>query len=519
MKRISRHKPGACISTCSLRPIHFALSNTLSVNQGATWRAHANSWRISEDVEAYLGRSSYPLTEWKKALSHFQLVSQWTHFGGPGGWNDLDSLEIGNGRNDGVNGGAANLFTENERQSLMTYWCIAAAPLILGSNLAANLDRFDLGLLRNDESIAIDQAGVPGAPIADYLNSDPNGTKPEIWRSRQPDGTYAVVVTNPSGTAQKAMADWTVFGLTGDVIVRDLWNRSDLMASPNTRGGYRFSSPVTFALDAYQSKFLKITPLSPVAQYLADAKVNRLSGSASLVARNTATDGLAVSNVRNGGAIHFEKVNVPETANYQVGFLYFNGDSSRLATITANQEGGITVSFPGTGSFTSLGMLTQQLMLDQGENTITISAPDKSDAPDVDSIVVAARTTQYLGDAARLEGSAMKIIGSSNCTDGHCVTGVSKGNLMTFPHVRMSQPGEHRISLLYLSDTTRSAEISANNVSAKHVDFPPTSGSPGDNGVVGAVVVELLLREGDNTITISKANGAAPDFDSIIVAE
>jgi hypothetical protein len=146
---------------------------------------------------------NYPLTKWQNVLSHFLLASQWTQFVGPGGWNDPDSLEIGNGPNDGTNAGtsAQDLFTEDQRQSLMTYWTIIAAPLLLGTDLTGNLDSFDYSLLQNDEVIAVDQAGVQGAPIVDYLNSDSQGANPEVWRSKQPDGSYAVVLTNPSAQA------------------------------------------------------------------------------------------------------------------------------------------------------------------------------------------------------------------------------------------------------------------------------------------------------------------------------
>ena len=43
---------------------------------------------------------------------------------GPGGWNDPDMLEIGNG----------NLTYEEER-SHFALWCFAKAPLIIGADL------------------------------------------------------------------------------------------------------------------------------------------------------------------------------------------------------------------------------------------------------------------------------------------------------------------------------------------------------------------------------------------------
>jgi alpha galactosidase A-like protein/alpha-galactosidase-like CBM13-containing protein/alpha galactosidase C-like protein len=506
------------------RPIHLALSNSLNLNYGDTWRRNANSWRISGDVEAYLGTSSYPLTDWKKVLSHFQLASQWTHFAGPGGWNDLDSLELGNGSDDGTNGGNSreNRFTENQRQSLMSYWCIAAAPLLLGTDLTANLDSYDYQLLRNDEIIAIDQAGLPGAPVIDYLNSDPDGNTPEIWRSKQPDGTYAVVLTNPSGTAQNGRLDWTIFGVLGDVIIRDLWSNSNLLAHVGLPAGYKFSSPVTVALEPYQSKFFKIIPLNPVAQYLANAETNRVSKSTALVPRNSATDRLAVSFVGNGGSMTFESVFAPKAGTYSVGFIYFNSEANRLVNIQVNGDPAVTVTFPKTGPFSSLGTLTQQLSLVQGDNRITISAPGNTYPPDIDSMVIAAQTRQYLADAAQLSGPTIKITSSSSCTNGYCVTGIDKANTLTFTDVMAAQSGVHSILILYLSHGTRSANLTVNGGGTFHVEFPSTSPSPKDDfvdSVVGAVVVRLSLLEGANTITISEAKGSTPDLDSIIVAD
>jgi hypothetical protein len=503
------------------RPIHLALSNSLNLNYGDTWRKNANSWRISGDVEAYLGTSSYPLTDWKKVLSHFQIASQWTHFPGSGGWNDLDSLEIGNGCDDGTNGGnlRENLFTENQRQSLMTYWCIAAAPLLLGTDLTADLDSYDYRLLRNDEIIAIDQAGLPAAPVVDYLNSDPTGNSPETWRSKQPDDTYAVVLTNPSDTAQNGTLDWAIFGVIGDVMIRDLWSNSNLVANPSLHAGYKFSSPVTVALEPYQSKFFKITPLAPVTQYLADAKTNRVSKSTALVPRNSATDRLAVSFVGNGGSMTFENVFAPRPGTYPVSFLYFNSDANRPVNIQVNDDTAVMVTFPKTGPFSTLGTLTQQLNLMQGDNRITVFAPGNTYAPDIDSIVVAARTRQYLADAAQLNGPTMKIISSSICTNGHCVTGIDNANALKFTDVIAAQSGIHSIAILYLSHGTRSADLTVNNEGTTHVEFPATSTSPKDDPVVGAVVVKLSLLEGPNTIAISNGKGSTPDLDSIIVAD
>ena len=70
----------------------------------------------------------------------------WANLGGPGGWNDFDSLELGNGDADGL--------TLDERQSVMTLWAISCAPLSLRRGPdQTGPHRFD-GLLTNREVIA-----------------------------------------------------------------------------------------------------------------------------------------------------------------------------------------------------------------------------------------------------------------------------------------------------------------------------------------------------------------------------
>jgi hypothetical protein len=64
----------------------------------------------------------------------------WTSWTGPGGWNDLDSLDVGNGVIEGIN--------PDERRAYMTLWAISAAPLYTGDDLT-QLDAYGLKLLTN----------------------------------------------------------------------------------------------------------------------------------------------------------------------------------------------------------------------------------------------------------------------------------------------------------------------------------------------------------------------------------
>ena len=515
------------------RRVHLALSNTLALKDGATWRAYSNSWRITGDVEAYLSNSIggvYPLVTWHNVFNHFVNASQWTKFGGPGGWNDLDSLEIGNGSYDGTRGGTSlsDFFSEDERRTVMSWWIITATQLLLGTDLTQDPDpvdqqnHFDYSLLQNDEVLAVDQAGVPGAPINDYLNTDPNqtnGSLPEIWRSKQPDGTYCILVTNLAATTRKVTANWNTFGFSGDAIIRDLWSRTNLVAHPNANGGYKFANDCSFILNTRQSTLIKVTPLTPVTQYLADAPANTVTGGTQFSNNNAATDGRAARFAGNGGSIIFNKIRAPVAGTYTVEFLYFNGESNSPASIRVNGGSPVTKTFPGTGSFQTTGTSAMQLHLEAGFNSIAITAAGSSYAPDFDSINIPAPTTQYLADAADLSGSQIAVAARTVCTDGKCVTNVGNGNSLTFKSVNAGAPGKTKVIFLYLTGVERSADILVNGSKPLTINFPATGSDPGDFTKVGAITIELPLSAGKNSITVANQHAAAPDFDSILVAD
>jgi alpha-galactosidase len=193
------------------------LSNSLSIDDASTWQKYANGWRIDGDIEDYGGEhgSSYPLTDWSNVTSRFRDLPKWVQYAGPGGWNDLDSLEVGNGTNDGL--------TVAQRQSTMTLWAISCAPLLLGTDLT-HLDPTDLGMLTNSEVIAVDQAGVP----ASLIGGEPTSEQ-QVWSAKEPGGSYAVALFNLSTTATVTVSvSWHQLGFSGSASVRDLWSHTNL---------------------------------------------------------------------------------------------------------------------------------------------------------------------------------------------------------------------------------------------------------------------------------------------------
>ena len=214
------------------RQIHFELSNNLAKANGATWAMLANGWRIDGDVECYCST----LTTWNNVASRFNDVLGWQQFSHAGARNDLDSLEIGNGNNNGI--------TADERRTQMTLWTLSAAPLLLGTDLT-HLDSGDLTLLTNDEVIAIDQAGVAAQQLV--------GGNAQVWSAKQPDGSIAVGLFNLAGAAASVTATWSMLGISGSADVRDVWAKKDL--GP-------FTNSFQTTVPSHGAALLRITALS-----------------------------------------------------------------------------------------------------------------------------------------------------------------------------------------------------------------------------------------------------------------
>ncbi len=128
------------------RAIVFSTSpGATPVASGPHVSTHANMWRISGDF----------WDNWPQLAEQFGRLNSWTPFRGPGHFPDADMLPVGTislGRR------VTNL-NADEQVTLLTLWCIARSPLILGADLT-KLDPATLALITNDEVLAVDQAST-----------------------------------------------------------------------------------------------------------------------------------------------------------------------------------------------------------------------------------------------------------------------------------------------------------------------------------------------------------------------
>jgi alpha-galactosidase len=191
------------------RPIYLELSASLNFENAAFWKQYSNGWRIDGDVESH---DTNTLTKWQNILSRFQDAPKWAPFAGPGGWNDLDSIDIGNGARDGL--------TPDERKSVMSLWCISCSPLLLGADLT-QLDGDDLALLTNPEVLAVQAAGQVATPLS-------QSTPQQVWRAKNSDGSFIVALFNMDQSPAPMAITWSDLAIDGAATVHDLWSHRDL---------------------------------------------------------------------------------------------------------------------------------------------------------------------------------------------------------------------------------------------------------------------------------------------------
>lgn len=205
------------------RPIMYSLCEYGRFDVGSWGRDVGGSlWRTTGDIE-----DKYATM----ATIGFDKNGVPNHTG-PGGWNDPDMLEIGNGG-----------MSFDEYKTHMSLWSLMAAPLMLGNDVRTMTPE-TLSLLTNREVLAIDQdkAGAQGLP------AKKDGTT-EIWTKKLADGSTAVGVFNRGETDANVAVTWSELGLK-PAKIRDVWNHADLKADK----GYALAVP------KHGVVLLKVTP-------------------------------------------------------------------------------------------------------------------------------------------------------------------------------------------------------------------------------------------------------------------
>ncbi|HZS53361.1 MAG TPA: putative Ig domain-containing protein [Bryobacteraceae bacterium] len=202
------------------RDIVFSLSNAAPFDKRDELSRWTNVWRTTGDIWDHWE----PRSDQTYHVSLSQIIDsneKWAKVARPGHWNDPDMLVVG-----WVSVGSAmhpTHLTPDEQYAHISMWCMMSAPLLIGCNLT-KLDDFTLGLLTNDEVLAIDQdaLGKQAVRIADLGDV-------RVYQKPMEDGASALCFLNMGEKESTVTLDGLAgYGFGGRQQVRDLWRQKNL---------------------------------------------------------------------------------------------------------------------------------------------------------------------------------------------------------------------------------------------------------------------------------------------------
>ncbi|XP_058007909.1 alpha-galactosidase 3 isoform X6 [Hevea brasiliensis] len=183
------------------RTIFYSLCEW-GVDDPALWAGKVgNSWRTTDDIN----------NSWASMTTLADLNDKWAAYAGPGGWNDPDMLEVGNGG-----------MTYQEYRAHFSIWALMKAPLLIGCDVR-NMTAETYEILTNEEVIAINQdpLGVQGRKV---YTAGTDGCL-QVWAGPLSGNRLVVALWNRCSKAATVTAKWNVLGLESgtSVSVRNLW--------------------------------------------------------------------------------------------------------------------------------------------------------------------------------------------------------------------------------------------------------------------------------------------------------
>lgn len=184
-----------------------------TVNVRAWGQDAGTMWRTSRDIA----------NTFSQMVHNFDTVATREFYAGPGRWNDPDMLEIGNGEFDGN-----HLL---EARTHMGLWAIAAAPLMIGTDLS-KVSPAIIDILKAPEVVAINQDPAGHQGVIAYADSDR-----QILVKTLTDGRKAVLLFNRTEAPAKftLTAEHLKMDATAPIALRDAWARADAGAFTGQR--------------------------------------------------------------------------------------------------------------------------------------------------------------------------------------------------------------------------------------------------------------------------------------------
>lgn len=235
------------------RPIFYSLCQWGEDNVWNWGSTVSNSWRISGDIydhfdryddrcpcECYecLGLQGY-MCSMTNILEKAIPLGQKAGTGQ--GWNDLDSLEVGNG---GMN--------YDEYVSHFTLWAILKSPLVLGNDVT-NMTEEDLGIVKNAQIIEVNQD--LSAPAHRVWKKSVKGGSLQLFAATLSDESQIVAIFNSGDNEESTEL------LFEDIFVDDLTMKGKSYSGKElwTNKTSTFEDKISTSVKTHSIKIWKLT--------------------------------------------------------------------------------------------------------------------------------------------------------------------------------------------------------------------------------------------------------------------
>src|SRR5580700_2621795 len=210
------------------------------------------------------------LTSYAWWSDRFGDVAQWQPYGGPGGFNDYDSIEVADGSADSGMSLAAS-------ESQLSLWSLGSSPLILGSDLSTSVTNAygtstgltprDYRLLTNRQVIGVDQDAIDASRIA--VTGKPGGNPgDQVFAKvdRQGDAIVGLFNTTTALSSAPVTISTTAaaVGLPADpdgYLVQDLWGGQSVVVGGQTSFDISSAGTISASVPAEGVALYRVTPL------------------------------------------------------------------------------------------------------------------------------------------------------------------------------------------------------------------------------------------------------------------
>ncbi|KAB1224160.1 Alpha-galactosidase [Morella rubra] len=185
------------------RPIFFSLCEWGDMHPALWGFKVGNSWRTTSDIT----------DTWESMVSRADMNEVYAELARPGGWNDPDMLEVGNGG-----------MTKNEYIVHFSIWAISKAPLLLGCDVR-NVTKETMDIIANKEVIAVNQD-----PLGIQAKKVRSEGDLEVWAGPLTGYRVALLLVNRGPWRVSITADWDDIGIPPNSVTeaRDLWEHKTL---------------------------------------------------------------------------------------------------------------------------------------------------------------------------------------------------------------------------------------------------------------------------------------------------